>query len=195
VILKFLGLGSTWLRSACRLRQGRGHPRSIRGSWLRNCRWWSCSWSFAAKPASIAGVRPHWRRTSRRTMNRFTGGTQILHFVMAITTESAHLLGTHRAPQSPLCERAAANHPRQPATGACRQQQRLGRALVSGGPASNSRDSLATFRRSVSVRENALVGRTIGGFGHRHVIASIASDYRSPSERLNACSPNSLKPC
>jgi hypothetical protein len=30
-------------------------------------------------------VRPQWRRTSRRGVKRFTGGSQIRHFVMAIT--------------------------------------------------------------------------------------------------------------
>src|SRR5262245_1445213 len=33
-------------------------------------------------------VQPHWRRTSRRTVNSFTGDAQIRLFVMAITTES-----------------------------------------------------------------------------------------------------------
>jgi hypothetical protein len=34
---------------------------------------------------SVAGVRPHWRKTSRRTVKPVTGDTQIRHFVMAIT--------------------------------------------------------------------------------------------------------------
>jgi hypothetical protein len=33
-------------------------------------------------------VRPHWRNAVAAAVNRFTGDTQIRHFVMAITTES-----------------------------------------------------------------------------------------------------------
>ena len=42
---------------------------------------------FSIKPARTIQslVRPHWRNARAVTVNRFTGGAQIRHFVMAIT--------------------------------------------------------------------------------------------------------------
>ena len=39
-------------------------------------------------------MRPHWLNALGPTVNRFTGGTQIRHFVIAITGESALMLPT-----------------------------------------------------------------------------------------------------
>ena len=41
--------------------------------------------AFSIQAATIAGVRPHWPKTSRRTVKRITRGVGIGHFVMAIT--------------------------------------------------------------------------------------------------------------
>ena len=43
--------------------------------------------SIEASRAIHLLVGPHWRRTSRPAVTRFTACTQIRHFVMAVTTE------------------------------------------------------------------------------------------------------------
>jgi hypothetical protein len=58
----------------------------------------SCSRSFSSKPARTIQslVRLHWRRTSRRTVKRFTGGSEIRHFVMAITVAAERRASSSR---------------------------------------------------------------------------------------------------